>query len=198
MLANVKNPFDVLRLCVGAVSMAFAPTVFLLLTYLVLLPFASSFIPAITGSIPYVFDKLTDWTGIDATPFNDNELFLTLSVRFIVLGTAVLTLSFLLKPPRRLVERSVAGDFTTSKIISPDWYFRVIVGCLLLGFLSGFFRTSSDRASADADYSFFTVVPALTALLLFIHGFLLYFLVGFWNIGCELVYPFLEPTADQK
>ena len=175
--------------------MAFAPTAFLLLTYIVVLPLASSFIPAVTDSIPYVFDKLTDWTGVDATRFNDNELFLTLSARFIVLGTAILTLSFLLKPPKRLVERSVAGDFTTSKIISLDWYFRLIVGCLLLGFLSGFFRTSSDRVGADTDYSFLAIVPALTALLLFIQGFLLFFLVGFWNIGCELVYPFLEPTA---
>lgn len=191
MLTNIRRPLDALRVFVGAVLLAFVVTTSLVFTYILLLPLLSFFVPAVVDSLPYFLDALTEWTSINVG--RDGELFATLSVRAVVMGTVTLTLAFLLRLPAKMIERGVAGDFKTSKIISLKWYGRVVIGCLLFSLFFGILHANFNEAGTSTGVFFaLIVVSGLTGLLSLIHCFLLFFLLGFWNLGCEFIHPFLR------
>lgn len=199
MLTSVQKPSDVLRLLLGVILLGFAVTTFLVFTYILLMPLIGFFIPAIVESLPAILDASTDWTGLTVmSPFgNSEELFFTLVVRSVMLGTLGLAFIFLVKSPVQLIRRGVAGDFATSKIIPLGWYGRFFVGFLLLGNLTAILEGRLDSVGIRTDIvASLTTALGITMWFLLPHLFSMYFLVGFWNVGCELVEPFLQKADD--
>ena len=199
MLKEAQNSSNTLRLVAASVLLAFTAATFIVLHIALAFIPLRYYLPSVAEPLLSSLNLATGWLGLTISFFwNPFSLLITLILRFILLGTVVTTLIFLVKPPRGLIARGALEKFSEATPFFNDGVGRWLAYYYGLIFVFGVFGEICRRfeiVPAIADNMGYIVVETAWAILSVYLASIL--LISVWSFGSKLAYPVLKSSTDE-
>lgn len=195
MLKEARKPLNVLRSFTASLFLGLGTAILTVSTLALVFALLHFLLPTVASTLASFISAATAWVGLNIEVFPDQiDRVLTLSLRFILLGTVGAAFVFLLSPPKRLISWGASEDFSSASFREMKYsrLLDILYILLLLAGAANYFLYRSDGINVGDLFN--RVIDA--AVFGLIHSVLIFPSIIFWRYGSRLAYPLLEPKTE--